>query len=65
MAGAPKGNKNALRGLVAKSTSYRLTLTRENKELLDNIAKTEKTTVAQVIEKSLLNTYPDIFSGKF
>lgn len=65
MAGAPRGNKNAIKGLAAKTTSYRLTMTKENKELLDNIAKYEKRSIAQVIEKSLEKTYPDVFSGKF
>lgn len=65
MAGAPKGNKNALKGMVAKTTSYRLTLTEENKQLLDKIAIKEGTSIAQILEKALLNSYPEIFTGKF
>lgn len=65
MAGAPKGNKNALKGMFPKTTSYRFTMTEENKTLLDNIAKKEKVSIAQVLEKSLLNSYPEVFNGKF
>lgn len=65
MAGAPKGNKNALKGLTAKLTAYRLTLTQENKDLLDSIAKAENISIARVIEQSLIKAYPKIFNGKF
>lgn len=62
---APKGNQNAVRGKSPKSAGYRLTMTPENLELLKKIASAEKITIAQVLEKSLLKTYPELFSDKF
>ena len=62
---APKGNKNAVKGLAAKSSGYRLRMTPTNLTLLEKLAKADGTSKAQIIEKALLMAYPKTFSGKF
>lgn len=62
---APKGNKNAMRGISPKDARYLLKISRENLDILKEIASKEKTSIAQVIEKSLLASYPSNFDGKF
>jgi len=62
---APKGNKHAVKGPSPKTAGYRVRMRPENLERLKKIASQEKTTIAQVIEKALLKSYPNDFSGEF
>jgi hypothetical protein len=63
--GAPKGNRNAVKGIRTKTRGYRWRITPENLELVQKIATQEKLSIAEVIEKSLLMVYPEVFDGKF
>lgn len=65
MAGAPKGNKNAVKGNAPKTHTYQWRVADDSYEILKAIAKKEKISMAEVIEKSLLAAYPKDFSGKF
>lgn len=62
--GAPKGNKNAVKGSAPKNRGYRLRVSDITLATLQKIASQEKILISEVIEKSLLNTYPDDFDGK-
>lgn len=62
---APKGNKNAVKGVSPKTQGYRWRLSPEALEALQKVAAVEKTSIAQVLEKAILKAYPGEFSDKF
>ena len=61
---APKGNKNAVKD-NPKSVGYHIKMRPETLEALKKVAKQEKISMVQVIEKSLLKSHPKEFDGKF
>ena len=61
---ATKGNKFASKD-KRKEKHYPWRITLEVYEAIKSIAEREKTSIAQILEKSLLTSYPEDFSGKF
>lgn len=62
---APRGNKNAVKGASPKTKSYPWRLSPEAYSALKRISANEKISISQVLEKTLLEKYPDDFSGVF
>ena len=63
--GAPKGNKNAQRGTLARNRGIHFRLSDAALETLQIVAANEHKKISEILELALLAKYPEEFDGKF